>query len=169
MVHDQLYQGCRSVPVIRLCTCGDCRSWGSTCVHCWRRPVGGDHGRGRRKTSEIHLIAATRDAAKHWIIKTEYLSVLELSKVKIRPFEIHPFGFWTNCACSLAEPPTLSSRSPIRATARHTLVATDRRCAEMIDRHCSESQLLLRHAKARHAVVLTKRARSFEHAGAASL
>jgi len=82
---------------------------------------------------------------------------------------VKPFGFWTNCGCSLAEPPTLSSRSPIRATARHTLVATGRRCAEMIDRHCSESQLLLRHAKARHAVVLTKRARSFEHAGAASL
>jgi hypothetical protein len=76
---------------------------------------------------------------------------------------VKPFGFWTNCDCSLAEPPTLSSRSPIRATARHTLVATDRRCAEMIDRHCSESQLLLRHAKARHAVVLTERARSFEH------
>jgi hypothetical protein len=36
---------------------------------------------------------------------------------------VKPFGFWTNCACSLAEPPTLSSRSPIRATARHTLVA----------------------------------------------
>ena len=30
---------------------------------------------------------------------------------------VKPFGFWTNYACSLAEPPTLSSRSSIRATA----------------------------------------------------
>jgi hypothetical protein len=37
---------------------------------------------------------------------------------------VKPFGFWRNCACSLAEPAPLSSRSPIRATAQHTLGAT---------------------------------------------
>jgi hypothetical protein len=67
---------------------------------------------------EIKFIRAGFVKEKSW---KEQRTIDEIVLVK-------PFGFWTNCACSFAEPAPLSSRSPMRATAQGTLGSpTERR------------------------------------------